>query len=224
VRRRKWDGTLQSTSNTDGLLYYVRWKCLNSDIDKSINWTIDHRSILDCCGQLLAAWTSCTLQTNGEDIMIIIIMMMMMMMMMINHPASLIPHNIPTLCMAIHTPQCVDSIRRARLRRQYHMPTASVTYRELSRDNNDTTTARENITGLFSCWSIVIYTHICYTSLIFMIKLNVIGANSVTCRVLEYDVLQNKCSDWLNVVFTGEHRNAITTVCFTLGATSIFLE
>jgi len=47
---------------------------------------------------------------------------------------------------------------------------------------------------------------ICHTSLIFMSKLsNAIGANSVTCRVLDCDVLQNKCSDWLNVMFTGEH-------------------
>jgi len=34
---------------------------------------------------------------------------------------------------------------------------------------------------------------------------NAIGANSVTCRVLECDVLQNKCSDWLNVMLTGLH-------------------
>jgi len=40
----------------------------------------------------------------------------------------------------------------------------------------------------------------CHTSLIFMSKLSsAIGANSVTCRVLECDVLQHKCSDWLNV-------------------------
>jgi len=33
---------------------------------------------------------------------------------------------------------------------------------------------------------------------------NAIGANSVTSRVLECDVLQNKCSDWLNVMFPGD--------------------
>jgi len=44
----------------------------------------------------------------------------------------------------------------------------------------------------------------CHTLLISMSKLNnAIGANSVTCRVLECDVLQNKCFYWPNVMFTG---------------------
>jgi len=57
----------------------------------------------------------------------------------------------------------------------------------------------------------------CHTSLIFMSKLsNAIGANSVTCRVLECDVLQNKCSNWLKPVniamFTGEHWNSLALI------------